>query len=138
MGGPQEQAPRSGDAIRLRIKPLSDFYDEKDPRYASEAFELQRALGHELPDGLEVHPATGEKGVAVDLIVNITTAGGIAGIVEVIKAWLATRPVHRKIDLEFEVDERKGKRTGKLRIDASNVDSQHLDEITGDAFKSGD
>ena len=71
-----------------------------------------------------------------ELIVDITTGGGIAALAEVIKAWLATRPVHRKIDLEFEVDERKGKRTGRVRIDASNVDSQQLAEITGDAFKS--
>ena len=52
MAGPQEQTSRSSDAIRFRITPSSDFYDEEDPRYTSEAFELQRALRHELPDGL--------------------------------------------------------------------------------------
>jgi hypothetical protein len=128
-------APGSG-AIRIKITPLSDFYNEDDPRYSSEGFELQRALVRELPDELEVSSEPGEKGGLADLIVNIATGGAITGLVEVFKAWLATRPVHRKIDLEFEVVESKGKRTGKLQIDASNVDSQQLAEIAGQAFQS--
>jgi len=99
---------------------------------------LERALRQELPDGLEISSVPGEKGVLTELIANITTGGGIAALAEVIKAWLASRPVHRKIDLEFEVDERKGKRKGRLCIDASNVDSQQLAEIAGHAFKSRD
>lgn len=130
-----EASPGSG-AIRLKITPLSDFYHEDDPRYSSEAFELQRALVRELPGELEIRSEPGEKGGLADLIVNIATGGVISGLVEVLKAWLAVRPVHRKIDLEFEVVEAKGKRTGKLRIDATNVDSPQLAAITGEALQS--
>ena len=137
MAGQEQKSP-SSNAVRFRITPLSDYYSEEDPRYASEAFELERALRQELPDGLEISSVPGEKGVLTELIANITTGGGIAALAEVIKAWLASRPVHRKIDLEFEVDERKGKRKGRLCIDASNVDSQQLAEIAGHAFKSRD
>ena len=136
MAGQEGQESPGNGTIRLRITPLSDFYDEDDPRHASEAFELQRAIKRELPDGLEVRSAPGEKGVLTDLIVDITTGGLITGLLEVLKAWLATKPIHRKIDLEFEVDERMGQRTAKLRVDASNVDSEQLAEITSEAFKS--
>jgi hypothetical protein len=130
------QAQSASGAIRLTITPVSDFYDKDDPRYSSEAFELQQALVRELPDELEVRAEPGEKGGLADLIVNIATGGAISGLVEVFKAWLGARPVHRRIDLEFEVVEDEGKRTGKLIIDASNVDSKQLAAIAGEAFKS--
>jgi Effector Associated Constant Component 1 len=136
MPGLQGETPKGDDAIRFKITPLSDFYSEDDPRYASEAFELQRALRRELPDEVEIGSAPGNKGTLTDLLMTITTTGGITALAEVIKAWLATRPVHRQVDLEFEIDQRKGKRTGSLHIDASNVDSQQLAEITDAAFGS--
>ena len=137
MSGPQEETSKVGDVIRFKITPLSDFYSEDDQRYASEAFELQRALRRELPDEVEIGSAPGSKGALTDLIVTITTSGGVTALAEVIKAWLATRPVHRQVDLEFEVDQSKGKRTGSLHIDASNVDSQQLAEMTDAAFGKG-
>ena len=133
-GGSEAQS--ASGAIRLTITPVSDFYDENDPRYSSEAFELQRALARELPGELEVRSEPGEKGGLAGLIVNIATGGAISGLVEVFKAWLAAKPVHRSIVLEFEVAEENGKRTGKLVINASNVDSKELAAITGEAFKS--
>ena len=134
MSGAQGEMPKSGDAIRFKITPLSDFYSQDDPRHASEEFDLQRALRRELADEVEIHPAPGKKGALTDLIVTITTSGGVTALAEVIKAWLATRPVHRKVDLEFEIDQKKGKRTGSVHIDASNVDSEQLAHITDAAF----
>lgn len=136
MPGLQGETPEGDNAIRFKITPSSDFYSEDDKRYASEAFELQRALRHELPDEVELDSAPGSKGALTDLIVTITTSGGITALAEVIKAWLATRPVHRQVDLEFEIDQKKGKHTGSLHIDASNVDSQQLAEIADAAFGS--
>lgn len=136
MAGPEERASRGEGNLRFTITPLSDFYDDKDPRYASEAFELQHAVKREMPDLVEVRAAHGEKGLLSELIVDIVTSGSLTALVEIFKAWLAARPAHRKIDLKFEIDQQKGKRTGTLQIDASNVDSQQLAEISAEAFKS--
>lgn len=136
MSGPEEQAERADNVIRLKIMPISDFYNQRDPRHSSEAFELQQLLDRELPGELETRSAPGTKGVITDLIVPIATSGGMTALVEVFKAWLAKRPDHRKIDLEFEVNTSKGKRAGKLSVDASNVDSKDITAITKEAFGS--
>jgi hypothetical protein len=115
---------------------MSSFYAKDDPRYESEAFELQRVLDRELPGALEERAAPGGKGLLPDLVVDLISGGAIRGLVEAFKVWLAARPVHRTIDLEFEVEENNGKRKVKLTIDASNVDSLQLATITGEAFKS--
>jgi Effector Associated Constant Component 1 len=135
MAGQEGRASPGDGVVRLRITPLSDFFDENDPRHASEAFELQRALKREGVEGLQARPAPGEKGVLTDIIVDVATGGAITGLIEVFKIWLAARPVNRKLELEFEVEERKGKRTGTLHIDASNIDSDSLAEITSEAFR---
>ncbi len=136
MSGSRDQASRADGVIRLKITPVSDFYDENDPRYTSEAFELQRALNRELPGELEVRSAPGEKGVITDLIIHISTDAAMTGLIEVLKTWLISKPGHRRIDLEYQLDERVGKRTGMLHIDASNVDSEDLVAIASEVFES--
>ena len=121
-------------AVQLTVIPRSDFYGDGDPRSGTEAFELQQALSREFPGELVARPSAGTKGGLTELILTVATGPAITGLVDVFKAWLASRPQHRQIDVEFEIAESDGKRHGTIHVDASNVDSQQLAMITGEAF----
>ena len=128
--------PQGSAAIQLKVIPNSDFYRADDPRHESEVFELQQALYREFPRELEARPLPEMKG-GIELILTVAPGPVIMGLADVLRAWLGSRPVHRSIDVVYEVDESDGKRTGTIHVDASNVDSQQLAMITGEAFKQG-
>jgi hypothetical protein len=115
-------------ALRLTIKPRSDFYAAHDQRAADEEFELQQALSRELPEQVRARPMPGEKGVVTDVLIPLASSGAFTAMAEVFKAWVAKRPTNRAIDVEYEIDEGDtGTRSGKLRIDSTNVDNDVLE-----------
>jgi len=135
----EESSPVDG-KVRLTITPTSDFYAENDQRTRDEAFELIEAIRRELPDEVEARPVPGEKGIITDLVIPLVPVAGpaLTAAVAVFKAWIAKRPTNRTIVLEFEID-RGGdqKSSGKLRLDATNVDSAVLDTIAKEVLSSG-
>jgi hypothetical protein len=135
----QPAFPADG-AVRITIVPDSDYYAEDDPRRASETFELSRALEREFRDELTSLPAPGTKGGILEMVVTLGSAGAITALVEVFKAWLATRPVHRTVRVTYALDQPApggAAPTGTLEIDATNVDSAALAIIAGEALKRG-
>jgi hypothetical protein len=134
MGDEVDPTTPEAGFVRLTIVPVSDYFSPEDPRAASETYELRQALQRDLPAELEVHASSDEKGILSSLILSLTSSGAITALVEVLKAWLGTRPVHRTLDVQFEYDEKKGKRTGTLHLDASNIDSDELAKIMSGAF----
>ena len=53
-------------AVRLTMRPESDFYGPSDDRLEAEMFELQTAISQEFPDALKAKPVPGVKGPALD------------------------------------------------------------------------
>ena len=125
-------------AVRLTIRPESDFYDPLDDRLAAEMFELQNAISQEFPDGLNAKPVPGAKGPALDLIMTLASSGALTALSGVLKTWLSRRPQNRTVNLEFEITNSDGTtRKGTLSLDATNVEPEVLGKITEQTFSAG-
>jgi hypothetical protein len=132
-----EETPATG-TFRLTVTPWTDYYGPGDARARDEEFELQQALKQELPDHVRMRSAEGEKGVITDIIVPLGTSGALTAVVELFKAWLSKRPTNRRITVDFEVEQnKKGRRSGSLTVDATNVDNEILDTVARAALEAG-
>jgi len=130
---PEQGAPASGVA-RFTIEAQSEYFAAGDKR-EKERYELQRALELELAERTGGVPTPGKKGVVTEVIVPLASSGALSAMVEVFKAWLGKRPDHRTIDVDFEVDDGvHPPRSGKLKVDATNVDDSVLSTIAGAAL----
>jgi hypothetical protein len=137
-GNTEEGAPVEG-ALEFEITPESGFFALDDQRADDEAFELQAALTHELPNESRTRPDPKKKGVVTDVIVPLASSGALTAMVEVFKAWLAKRPDHRTIRLKYKIkQEGKPEREGNLSIDATNVDDAVLGTLSGKALQQGE
>jgi hypothetical protein len=130
-----EDAPPTG-TVRFEVNPQNGYYAPGDSRGRDEEFELQDALKAQLAGNLKTGAAEGDKGVITDVVLPLATGGAFTAMVDAFKAWLSSRPQHRTIELEFEIDEQDGKRSGTLTVDAKNVDSIDLDTIVREAFQT--
>ena len=121
--------------VLLKITPLSDYFAAGDPRTDDEALELDQALQRELPDDVKPRSEPGQKGIVTDVIIPLGSSGALTATVEVFKAWLAKRPTNRKLVVEFEVEEDEdGRRSGRLEVDATNVDDSVLDSVVKESL----
>jgi hypothetical protein len=132
----KEELPATG-TVRFEITPRSDYFAAMDSRGRDEELELKTALKAELPEHVRSRPGEGEKGIVTDVIMPLATGGALTAMVEAFKAWLASRPANRTIELKYEVEEKKGKRNGTLTINATNVDSAVLEVIGREALQPG-
>ena len=130
MTGSTEGLLTADGAVRFTITPHSDYFAPHDEKTVGEGFELEAAMARKLPDAMASRPAPGQKGVLTDVLIPLGSSGALTATVEVFKAWLAKRPTHRTIDVEFEIEQGDApKRTGTFSVDATNVDDAVLDTI---------
>ena len=126
-------------AVRLTMRPESDFYGPSDDRLEAEMFELQTAISQEFPDALKAKPVPGAKGPALDLVMTLVSSGALTALSGVLKTWLSRRPQNRTVNLEFEITNSDGTtRKGTLNLDATNVEPEVLGKITEQTFKRRD
>lgn len=110
--------------IEVVLNPTSDFFDEKDPRWAQQKNVLVSDLqGRATKVEKRIDPVEGMKGGLETLIVTIGPAV-VTGIVDIIKAWLA-RDRSTKIELSANID---GK-TVSITADANGIDKNTLKEF---------
>jgi hypothetical protein len=125
-------------AVRLTMRPESDFYGPSDDRLEAEMFELQTAISQEFPDVLKAKPVPGAKGPALDLVMTLMSSGALTALSGVLKTWLSRRPQNRTVNLEFEITNSDGTtRKGTLNLDATNVEPEVLGKITEQTFNAG-
>jgi hypothetical protein len=114
--------------ITIRVKPGIGEWGTKDSeRWRDDLYELQDDLTLAVPGSVAPPPPDGEgKGLGlVEVLLTLGSSGAFTAAVEVFKAWLGKKPDRRSADIVWEVSGQ----SGKITIDASNVDSDQLAEI---------
>ncbi|WP_270006801.1 hypothetical protein [Solirubrobacter deserti] len=70
-----------------------------------------------------------------DIVIPLASSGALTAATEVFKAWLNKRPQHRSLDVEYEVEQDGApSRSGKLSIDAENVDDAVLEAVVANTL----
>jgi hypothetical protein len=109
--------------LRVSVTASSERFDADDDRWLSQVRLLQDDLGREtrLVTGQPTTVRPGTKGGWLPDVVVLLAPASVAGVVAVVKAWLA-RDRDRTVHLAWEVDGRKGTFTAT----ASTVDNATL------------
>jgi hypothetical protein len=120
-----------GDAVELRLEPVSDRFDASDDRW------LDQVAGFvtELQDGVggverQREPVEGTKGALDSILLSLTSAGALTAAVELLKAWLS-RDRSRSVKVSWAADGS----VQQLELAGSQVDSAAFDQIVSAVTK---
>lgn len=116
--------------LEIKIAPLSEKFDENDPRWMVQKDELTKNLKSEIGDvRKEVIPVEGMKGGMEAIILAIGGSGLIPGLVEIVKTWI-TRDRTRSV--EVTIDSKNGPVT--IKIDATGLSKNSMQEFLQSAI----
>lgn len=118
----------------IRVWPdVHEWGSQDDDRWRSDLAELQLMLRRELPDAVAPPvPAGDAKGVAeiASIILALGSAGVFTAAADVIKAWIAARPGHRRVVVEYPTE--SGPQ--RLVVDADGIDGDKLADLAATAL----
>lgn len=133
MSDPSSGVP-AGPGLTLRLKPDAEHWGgEDDDRWRTDLADLQRRLGQALPqETYEPGQAPGQRGAAEvsEIILALGSAGAVTAMVEVIKAWIGSRPGKRKVKVDIESTD--GKRT--VVVESDGLGAEELTSVTQSAL----
>jgi len=124
-----------GDAtLILEVAPDEEEWGSRNDKWQLDLFTLRQELERAVPDSVEeLKPGEGQLGlVLVPIIVALGSSGAFTAALSAFKAWLAQRPVHRRINVKFKI----GDTEGEVTIDADNVASNGLTAVANEVLKS--
>ncbi len=106
---------------------------EDDDRWRADLADLQGELRRKLPREVQdPGVASGGRGAAelTDVLVSLGSAGAITAMVEVIKAWIVSKPGHRTVTVS--IDTSATSRT--VVVDADGLGAQELTTVATTAL----
>ena len=120
-----------GDAVELRLEPVSERFDSSDDRW------LDQVAGFvtELQDGVggvtrQREPVEGTKGALDSILLSLTSAGALTAAVELLKAWLS-RDRSRSVKVSWTADGS----VQQLELAGNQVDSAAFDQVVSAVVK---
>jgi hypothetical protein len=120
-------------AVVVGLSPAINDVDPADARMRLDVAELTRMLGEESANWhLGASPQPGEKGGAVEILVNLTEPTSVVAICAAISAW-----VSRSRDRSVNVTIQRSEGATELRVDGESVSNDTLRAALQAAMDTG-